>query len=636
MSNGLATKTTRRGFLFRTALVGSALAINPLRFLLQPGTAYASLCGPDSSCSSGWTVFCCSVNNGRNTCPPGSIPAGWWKTDQSGFCEGGPRYIIDCNATCGTCGCGGGGICAPGCYNCGCHCGTGSCDERLVCCNQFRYGQCHQELACVGPVVCRVASCRPPWEVDPTCTTASATANATALHTAPCLDDSGDGVRHRVRRRAEAGRAEASTHARRWSVSRPRRPAGATGWPPSDGGVFAFGDAKFHGSAGGRAPAPADRRHRGDALGPRLLARRRRRRACSRSATRASTAGSATCRLKQPIVGMAPSRTGSGYWLAAADGGIFAFGDAKFHGSLGKLHLNQPIVGIAPTPDGTRLLARRLRRRHLHVRRREVPRRPRQQAPATSRSSAWRATRTGAGYWLVAADGGIFTFGDAKFHGSLGASRGARGAVVGHGHLGARRLLAGVATMNGATTTEEHVIVIMFGIVIALAAAVRSTWSPCGLSMLSQLTPMAEAGRGRALRRDRGVVRRGRGARRVHARRRDRARGRRVRRRSASAPPARSRSSPSGAFVAAAVDADVFGFGPPFLRRQVNQDWLVSYRSWVYGGGFGWQIGAGVTTYVMTAAVPLMIVIGALGAAPGRRHRRSARCSASYAASRCC
>jgi hypothetical protein len=70
------------------------------------------------------------------------------------------------------------------------------------------------------------------------------------------------------------------------------------------------------------------------------------------------------------------------------------------------------------------------------------------------------------------------------------------------------------------------------------------------------------------------------------------------------------------ALGAAAADAHVFGLGPPFLRRQVNEDWLSNYRSWVYGGGFGWQIGAGITTYVMTAAVPLLIVVGALSARP--------------------
>lgn len=156
-------------------------------------------------------------------------------------------------------------------------------------------------------------------------------------------------------------------------------------------------------------------------------------------------------------------------------------------------------------------------------------------------------------------------------------------------------------------------IIIVFGVVIALAAAARSTWSPCGLSMLSQITPMAEAGRRRKFGRTAswfvaGAVLGG------------------LTLGSAIAAGAVAFAA-SGldhtaaiaavaccAFVGATVDTQVLGFGPPFLRRQVNQDWLVNYRSWVYGGGFGWQIGVGVTTYVMTAAVPLMIVVGALGA----------------------
>ena len=67
---------------------------------------------------------------------------------------------------------------------------------------------------------------------------------------------------------------------------------------------------------------------------------------------------------------MASTRSGKGYWLVAWDGGIFTFGDARFHGSTGAMHLNRPVVGMAPTPSGK-------------------------------------------GYWLVASDGGIFTFGDA-------------------------------------------------------------------------------------------------------------------------------------------------------------------------------------------------------------------------------
>ncbi|MCA1842418.1 MAG: hypothetical protein LC792_04375, partial [Actinobacteria bacterium] len=80
-------------------------------------------------------------------------------------------------------------------------------------------------------------------------------------------------------------------------------------------------------------------------------------------------------RLKLPIVGMATTPSGKGYWLVAADGGIFAFGDAGFFGSTGALKLNQPIVGMASTPSGK-------------------------------------------GYWFVARDGGLFAFGDARFFGA--------------------------------------------------------------------------------------------------------------------------------------------------------------------------------------------------------------------------
>ncbi len=93
----------------------------------------------------------------------------------------------------------------------------------------------------------------------------------------------------------------------------------------TDGGIFAFGDAVFRGSTG-------------------------------------------AITLNKPIVGMAPTPNGSGYWLVASDGGIFAF-NAPFLGSTGSIKLNKPIVGIAPTP-------------------------------------------TGVGYWLVATDGG----GDASGH----------------------------------------------------------------------------------------------------------------------------------------------------------------------------------------------------------------------------
>jgi glycosyl hydrolase family 99 len=125
-------------------------------------------------------------------------------------------------------------------------------------------------------------------------------------------------------------------------------------------------------------------------------------------------------RLNRPIVTMAATPTGKGYWLVASDGGVFAFGDAGFFGSTGALTLTKPIVTMAATPSGRGywLVAsdggvfafgdagyfgstggRKLTK------------------PVVGMSP----TASGNGYWLVAADGGIFTFGDAAFLGSTGA-----------------------------------------------------------------------------------------------------------------------------------------------------------------------------------------------------------------------
>lgn len=51
--------------------------------------------------------------------------------------------------------------------------------------------------------------------------------------------------------------------------------------------------------------------------------------------------------LNVPVVGMAVAPDGDGYWLVAADGGVFAFGSAAFFGSLAGADLNDPIVGIS-------------------------------------------------------------------------------------------------------------------------------------------------------------------------------------------------------------------------------------------------------------------------------------------------
>jgi hypothetical protein len=123
----------------------------------------------------------------------------------------------------------------------------------------------------------------------------------------------------------------------------------------SDGGIFTFGNAPFFGSTGALT-------------------------------------------LQRPVTGITPTSDHGGYWLVASDGGIFTFGDAGFYGSIPGLglapagsssskRLNAPIVGMVPSTDG-------------------------------------------GGYFMVAADGGVFAFGDAKFEGSCLSIGGCSGAAV--------------------------------------------------------------------------------------------------------------------------------------------------------------------------------------------------------------
>src|ERR1700683_5552174 len=86
--------------------------------------------------------------------------------------------------------------------------------------------------------------------------------------------------------------------------------------------------------------------------------------------------------LNAPIVGMVPSADGGGYFMVASDGGVFAFGDAKFAGSC-------PGIGgcngaaVAVMPDAT-----------------------------------------GNGYWVVTSSGSVYPFGDAVNYGARGAQAG--------------------------------------------------------------------------------------------------------------------------------------------------------------------------------------------------------------------
>ncbi len=123
--------------------------------------------------------------------------------------------------------------------------------------------------------------------------------------------------------------------------------------------------------------------------------------------------------LNAPVVGMAATPDGGGYWLVARDGGVFAYGDARFSGSAGSLALNAPVVGMAATPDGGGYW--------LVARDGGVFAYGDARFSGSAGSLALNApvvgmaaTPDGGGYWLVARDGGVFAYGDARFSGSAG------------------------------------------------------------------------------------------------------------------------------------------------------------------------------------------------------------------------
>jgi len=68
--------------------------------------------------------------------------------------------------------------------------------------------------------------------------------------------------------------------------------------------------------------------------------------------------------------------------------------------------------------------------------------------------------------------------------------------------------------------------------------------------------------------------------------------------------------------VALAIVSDLMGWTQrlPWPRRQVNENWIGTYRGWVYGSGFGFQLGGGLFTYVATLGVYVTIIIAFLSA----------------------
>ena len=190
------------------------------------------------------------------------------------------------------------------------------------------------------------------------------------------------------------------------SPSRARRPDGAAGSVARDGGVFTFGDAQYYGSTGGLKSESADRRHRGNANGPGLLARRARRgslhvRRCALTTARPAAFGSTS--RSSPWRRCRPE---TGYWSSSP-----------------------PTVGFSRSAMRTstvRPAARRPRRRSPQSRRRPMA------AATGSSASRGRCTRsatrttagtappgalyigvvpTPGGYRLVDTAGNVLTFG---------------------------------------------------------------------------------------------------------------------------------------------------------------------------------------------------------------------------------
>jgi hypothetical protein len=150
----------------------------------------------------------------------------------------------------------------------------------------------------------------------------------------------------------------------------------------ADGGVFAFGDAPFLGAAVGQLrspavhlePTPSGKGYWVLSAGGEVL-----------------PFGDAAFRgqlfpLPVAAVGLAATPSGQGYWVATADAQVFAFGDAVLQATTGGTLA--PVAG-APGPP-----------------------------PPTTPTVAIAASPDGKGYWLLARDGGIFSFG-VPFHGSV-------------------------------------------------------------------------------------------------------------------------------------------------------------------------------------------------------------------------
>jgi MFS family permease len=155
----------------------------------------------------------------------------------------------------------------------------------------------------------------------------------------------------------------------------------------------------------------------------------------------------------------------------------------------------------------------------------------------------------------------------------------------------------------------------VLALVVACVAAVRGAWSPCGLSVLSSLNPVSERARGHRFRVTAAWYVAGAAV------------GGALLGAACAVPaavvgrlglpgPFTWATALAGAVVAVVSDSRVLGWSLPDHPRQLDERWLVTYRRWIYAGGFGVQIGTGFATYIMTAAVYLTALLAVLTGSP--------------------
>ena len=155
----------------------------------------------------------------------------------------------------------------------------------------------------------------------------------------------------------------------------------------SDGGIFSFGSAQFYGSMGGVA-------------------------------------------LQRPVVGIVAAQGDDGYWLDASDGGVFSF-DTPFYGSIPGLglnpagsglpnSLNAPIVGMVPSSDdGGYFMVGSDGGVFAFGDARFAGSCP-GIGGCSGSAVAVMPDHSGNGYWVVTSTGNIYAFGDAPYLGAPG------------------------------------------------------------------------------------------------------------------------------------------------------------------------------------------------------------------------